>query len=101
MPHNTHYITTRNTQWNEAAQNTVHTLRQHQADQNDRSRILAQRIMAMGSITKRTNVLAQIFSPSGRVHVHHSVTRNITCFPQSVCWRFPEVSDIAADIAAE
>lgn len=54
-------------------------------------RELVKKVSHMGSIARRTVVLAQILSPSGRVHIHHGTFhRHMSCFPQSVCWRFPD-----------
>jgi len=66
----------------------------HRANQNikhEERREIAKKVSQMGSIARRTVVLAQILSPTGRVHIHHGAFhRHMNCFPQSVCWRFPE-----------
>lgn len=59
-------------------------------NQNARNNDLAERVHAMGNPAKRADVLAQILSPSGKVHVHTDLPEHLNCFPQSVCWRFPE-----------
>jgi hypothetical protein len=49
-----------------------------------------ERVQGMTNLSKRTEVLAQLLSPSGRLHLHSDLSDQVKCFPQSVCWRFPE-----------
>lgn len=87
---NARYMSTNTAQWQYLAADTIAEQAQNKANQN-MPRDVARRVLAMGPLMERTRVLAQILSPSGRVHVHRSdMARQITCFPQSVCWRFPE-----------
>lgn len=87
---NAHYVSTNAAQWRYLAAETIAHQAQSKANQNV-PRDVAQRVLAMGPLVERTRVLAQILSPSGRVHVHHSdMARHVTCFPQSACWLFPE-----------
>ncbi len=59
-------------------------------NQNQLGNDLAERVKNMGNLSQRTEVLAQLLSPSGKLHVHERLPEQLHCFPQSVCWRFPE-----------
>lgn len=89
---NARYLSTSTAQWDYEGLKATQGLRR-QANQNQTpAREIARRVVNMGSVAKRTQVLAQILSPTGKVHVHHvSLSRQMSCFPQSACWRFTEV----------
>ena len=92
MPENKnqmHGMTISTTQWRHGWQRVPEQHRRG-SNENTQSNDLADRVQNMGNLVKRTEVLAQILSPSGKVHVHTDVSDHIHCFPQSVCWRFPE-----------
>lgn len=59
-------------------------------NENKPTNDLAERVQSMGTLVKRTEVLAQILSPSGKLHLHSDPQDQLSCFPQSVCWKFPE-----------
>lgn len=86
----TQYVSVERNDW----LNVDHEHQTYRANQNikhEERRELAKKVSAMGSVTKRAVVLAQILSPSGRVHIHHGTFhRHMSCFPQSICWRFPD-----------
>ncbi len=88
---NARYLSTSKAQWDYEGLKAAKGLRR-QANQNySPAREIARRVVDMGCVAKRTRVLAQILSPTGRVHVHHAaLRRQMTCFPQSACWRFAE-----------
>ncbi len=89
----TQYVSVERNDW----LNVDHAQRAYQANQNvkhEERRELARKVSRMGSVTKRAVVLAQILSPSGRVHIHHGTfDTHVNCFPQSVCWRFPDKAE--------
>ncbi len=86
----TRYVSTHEAQWKYLASQTIEDMEKAKANENQPHDI-AKSVLAMGSLVERTRVLAQILSPSGRVHVHRSdMARHVTCFPQSACWLFPE-----------
>jgi hypothetical protein len=62
-------------------------------NQNARGNDLAARIDSVAGFAKRAEVLAQILSPSGKVNVDKDLPEQLNCFPQSVCWKFPEKVD--------
>lgn len=47
---------------------------------------LFNRLQQMGRITSRTQSLANLISPHGRVQVDGKIGDNVACFPQSKCW---------------
>jgi hypothetical protein len=88
---NARYLSTNPAQWEYEGLKASAALRR-QANQNAHpAREIARRVLNMGSVSRRTQVLAQLLSPTGRVHIHHTTLRRTDCFPQSVCWRFAEV----------
>jgi hypothetical protein len=68
----------------------VPTERRRGVNQNQQDNDLAERVKNMGNLAQRTEVLAQLLSPSGRLHMQDDLPHQLHCFPQSVCWRFPE-----------
>lgn len=91
MPQNKRYLSVTRAQWQHIGFDSVHHIRAtKQANQNKLGADIAAKVNAMGSIKERASVLAQILSPTGRIYLNNRVPENITCFPQSVCWRFKE-----------
>ncbi len=82
-------LTISTSQWTQGWQHVAERHR-HSSNQNSQTNDLAERVKNMGNLVKRTEVLAQILSPSGKVHIHSDMPEHVNCFPQSVCWRFPE-----------
>lgn len=86
----TQYVSVGRNDW-QVVDHDHQTFKANQNIKHEERRELANKVSRMGSVTKRAVVLAQILSPSGRVHIHHGAFhRHMTCFPQSMCWRFPE-----------
>lgn len=90
----TQYVSVERNDWQFVAPKHPANNQANQNLQTNERRELARKIPKMGSLTKRSIVLAQILSPSGRIHIHHgALHKHMSCFPQSVCWRFPEKSE--------
>jgi hypothetical protein len=87
----TQYYSTNGAQWHSLdfqAEEHAKSL----ANQNYKPHEVARQVMN-NNLPQRVNVLAQILSPTGQVHVHHTTAKKLASFPQSVSWLFPEKAE--------
>jgi hypothetical protein len=84
----TQYYSTNRAQWHSSDA----SYRKAQANQNMKPMEIVRHVSG-STLTQRINVLAQILSPTGRVHIHHKVPLKTACLSRTICWHFPDKAE--------